>query len=109
MKVQDVINDYESLSNLTSEMRAAATAGDWDKLITLEQQSGQYVDRIRSTEEALSLDDASRERIVTHLKHILADDTEIRHLTQSWMGQIQTILNSNRQEQRLNQAYGAGG
>ncbi|MEI7455496.1 MAG: flagellar protein FliT [Nitrosomonadales bacterium] len=108
MKPQDVVDDYQSLSNLTSQMRAAAQDGEWDKLISLEQQSGQYVDRIQAAEETVALDDASRQLIAGLIRNILADDTEISKLTQSWMGQLQASLNSNRQEQRLNQVYGAG-
>jgi len=109
MKANDLVSDYESLSHLTGEMRVAANAGEWDKLISLEQLSGQYLVRIQSAEASAPLNDSSRQRIVGLIRKILDDDTEISKLTQAWMGQIQTILNSNRQEQRLNQAYGAGG
>ena len=38
---------------------------------------------------------------------ILTDDAEIRSRVQAWMSQLQLSMQSNRQEQRLLQAYGA--
>ncbi|HCI53402.1 MAG TPA: flagellar protein FliT [Gallionella sp.] len=108
MKANDIVSDYESLSNLTSEMRAAANAGEWDKLISLEQLSAQYLGRIQSAEASTPLNDSSRHLIVGLIKKILDDDTEISKLTRSWMEQLQASLNSNRQELLLNQVYGAG-
>lgn len=107
MNEQDIVSDYESLLHLTGEMRAAAHAGEWDKLVSLEQQSGQYIGRIQSAETSITLNDASQQKIVAMIRKILADDTEISKLTQAWMEHLQANLNSNRQEQRLNQVYGA--
>jgi len=105
--VNTVISDYESLSNLTSQMRTAATEGEWDRLIALEQQCSRHVDRMKSAGEKSLPDEAARQHKIQLIKKILADDAAIRNRTESWMGQLQGIMQSNRQEQRLNKTYGA--
>jgi hypothetical protein len=33
MNTQNVVNNYESLSAITAQMRDAASQGEWDKLV----------------------------------------------------------------------------
>lgn len=106
MNPSQVISNYESLSALTSQMREAAIHGNWDTLISLEQQCTQHVTGMKPADMETSLDESSRQRKIQLIKKILTDDAEIRNLTESWMGQLQRIMQSNRQEQRLHQAYG---
>lgn len=107
MNSDPVIHIYESLAKLTGEMRVAASQGEWDKLIGLEQEYSRQVADINSTDEIP--DDATRLRVVQLIRTILDNDTEIRNQTKTWVGQLQNIMQSNRQEQRLNQTYGATG
>lgn len=101
-----VIANYESLSALTSKMLDAATQQKWDALIGLEQQCSQHIAAMKPVDAAVTLDEPARQRKIQLIKKILADDAEIRSRTESWMGQLQRIMQSNRQEQRLNKAYG---
>ena len=105
MNTQQFIDDYELLSRLTDQMRESANSGDWDKLLRLEQQLKSHVDRILPVDE--QPDEASRQRLMALIRKILADNTDIRSNTDIWMNQLEGIMQSNRQEQRLNKAYGA--
>ena len=107
MSASQVINNYESLSALTGQMREAATHGEWDQLVGLEQRCSQQVAAMKPADATTALDDSARQRKIQLIKKILADDAEIRNHTEVWMGQLQRILQSNRQEQRLHQAYSA--
>lgn len=108
MSSSNIITNYESLSSLTSQMREAAVQGAWDQLVSIEQQCSKQVASMKPAEaEAEPLDELTRQRKIQLIKKILADDAEIRNHTEVWMGQLKRIMNSNRQEQRLNQAYGA--
>lgn len=107
MNEQDTLTHYESLSSLTGQMRDAAIGGEWDTLIGLEQQCGRHVARMRALDTQIALDETARQRKIQLINKILADDAEIRNRTESWMGQLQRIMQSNRHEQRLNQSYGA--
>jgi len=101
-----VISNYESLSALTGQMREAAMQGEWDRLVSIEQQCGQQVAAMRPADATAALDEPTRQRKIQLIKKILADDAEIRNRTETWMEQLQRIMQSNRQEQRLQQAYG---
>lgn len=106
MSLSRIITNYESLSALTGRMREAAVHGEWDQLIDLEQQCSQQVAAMKPVDTAATLDEPARQRKIHLIKKILADDAEIRNRTEVWMEQLQRIMQSNRQEQRLQQVYG---
>ena len=101
-----VIANYESLSVLMEQMNEAAVHGEWDQLIDLEQKCRQYVAAMKQADASAMLDEPSRQRKAQIIKNILAHDADIRSRTAAWMGQLQRIMQSNRQEQQLQQAYG---
>jgi len=104
---QQIISNYESLSALTGQMRVAATEGEWDRLVGLEQQCSRQVDHMKSADTGPLLDETARQHKIRLIRKILADDAEIRNRTTTWMSQLQGIMQSNRQEQRLSKTYGA--
>lgn len=107
MTTHQVIENYESLSALTNQMRSAAEQGEWDALVELEQQCSRKIAEMKPIDASVALDERSRQLKIQLIKKILANDAEIRNRTQAWMGQLQHILQSNRQEQRLQRAYGS--
>lgn len=106
MNAPQEITNYESLSLLTAQMREAAMHGEWDRLIQLEQQCSRHVVTMKTANAETELDEPARQRKIQLIKKILVDDADIRSRTEKWMGQLQNIMQSNRHEQRLQQAYG---
>ncbi len=49
-----------------------------------------------------------RERKIKIIKKILADDREIRTITEPWMQRLALQISSNNARRKLNKAYGAG-
>jgi flagellar protein FliT len=107
MSTRQVIDDYELLSALTHDMRIAAEQGEWDKVLVIEQQCKLCTASLKSADEPSLLDETSQPHKVMLIRQILADDAEIQRRTSAWMSQLQRIMQSNRQEQKINQAYGA--
>ena len=66
----------------------------------------QGFEAMKQADASAMLDEPSRQRKVQIIKKILENDADIRSRTVAWMGQLQRIMQSNRQEQRLQQAYG---
>lgn len=99
-----VIENYEFLSGMTEKMRVAATLGEWDQLVELEQQCSQHVTLMKQQDLAPT-DESVRLQKVALIKKILADDAAIRDQTQPWMAQLQRNMQSSRSEQRVQQAY----
>lgn len=108
MDSQDIIAVYETIADITDKMVTAARTGDWEQLAALESRCSHQVDIIRQNEhppEALS--DTARERKVSIIKKILADDREIRSITEPWMTKLTSLMNSTGTERKLSQVYGA--
>jgi flagellar protein FliT len=99
-----VIEDYKSLSGITGQMRDAAAGGEWDKLISLELECRRKVEELKPRDVVPSNPD-ERQQKVALIKKMLADDADIRSRTETWMGQLQRIMQSTRSEQQLQQSY----
>lgn len=98
------IEHYQALSEITAQMREAAAQGEWDRLVTLEEESRRQVG-VLMTLDLTAVDEAARLQKVALIKKILADDAEIRRCTQVWMQQLRRIMQSARSEQKLQQTY----
>ncbi len=107
MNSQEIIALYEAVSQITDQMLAAARAGDWDKLIQLEEHCASHVQSLREGEPPEPLTGGLRERKVKIIHKILADDREIRNLTEPWMAQLAAMMNNAGTERKLSNAYNA--
>lgn len=102
--MNSVIDNYQHLSNITSQMREAAARGEWDQLVELENQCSQFVEKLKQHDLA-PVDEGIRLQKVALITKILADDAAIRDQTLPWMAQLQRNMQSSRREQRVRQAY----
>jgi flagellar protein FliT len=107
MNSQELLSIYENVAVITDQMLAAARAGDWDQLATLESHCAAQVEMLKAEERRPLLTDAVRERKVQIIQKILADDREIRNLTEPWMAQLSGLINSTGIERKLSNTYGA--
>jgi flagellar protein FliT len=103
--VDPALEDYEFLSSVMGQMRAAAAEGEWDRLVALEEKCRQRVAAMKSRDAAPPPDEGAQQQKVALIHKILADDAEIRDLAQPWMAQLQRVLQSARQERRLLDTY----
>lgn len=107
MESEEVISLYEEVAIITDQMLAAARAHNWDQLAALESRCASHVASLRSGEPPTRLTGPVRERKVRILKKILADDREIRKLTEPWMVRLSKIINSAGSERTLPEAPGS--
>ncbi len=106
MNSEEVIKLYESVAQITKQMLSAARLGDWDNLAVLESHCAGHVHTLRAGEAPVKLTNELRIRKVAVIKQILADDREIRHITEPWMAQLSNLMSSNNTERKLSMAYG---
>ncbi len=99
-----IIEDYQCLSDITGEMREAASAGNWDELIALEKRCAQVVASIQPRDVIPATKDERKQKI-SLIQKILADDKAIRDCTEPWMRRLEQIMKNTRSEQRLQQSY----
>lgn len=107
MNAHNIIDHYEQLAQLTRQMLEAAQSNDWDRLVALEIQCSQKVQLLRSQPPASLLPGELRDRKVTLINRILADDKAIRQLTEPWMTRLSLLINSTGTERKLTRAYNA--
>ena len=99
MSSEEVITVYETVSALTRQMLAAARSSDWDTLRRLEQDCASQVSALREGQPA-PLSGELRARKVRLLQSILADDREIRTITEPWMDKLSLLMHGSRTEIR---------
>jgi flagellar protein FliT len=108
MTADEIIQTYEAILAVTRDMLEAARRGEWDLLVEREQACRLLVDRLMAARTGAALEPEARRRKVEILRSVLADDAEIRNLTQPWLARLQHLMASAGQERRLHAAYGAG-
>lgn len=107
MNSEEVIYLYETVAGITDQMVSAAREHDWDRLAELESLCANHVATLKSGESPVPLSTMMREQKVRIIKKILADDREIRNITEPWMQQLSAMINSTSTERKLAQTYGA--
>jgi len=105
MSFAQVIENYEILAALTAQMRKAAEHGNWEELISIEKQCDSLLASMKKIDAETNLDESTRRHKNQLIQKILADEDEIRGLTHDWMEQLEKLLQSNIQEQRLYRTY----
>lgn len=103
-----IIAAYEAILAITGQMLEAARNDDWDRLVALEKDCKKLVDELIAGSGSQPLSSQFQRRKAEIIRKVLADDAEIRNITEPWMAQLQHILGSAGQEKRLRQAYGPG-
>lgn len=94
MNCDDVISLYENLSLLTRQMLEAARGQNWDRLRELEEACAAEIGRLHDDAPLPALSGELRARKVRILQRILADDREIRIITEPSMEKLSLLLNS---------------
>ena len=102
-----MISLYEEVAATTDQMLAAARTSDWEQLIVLEIRCASLIERLKMRMPAAPLTGEARETKIRIIKKILADDCEIRNITQPWMTRLTELSNSTGTERKLHQAYSA--
>lgn len=100
-----ILELYASIAVKTGEMLHAAKGSDWDRLVELEHDCSELIEKLKLTDGGAGAGAAFVERKVGFIRKVLADDAEIRKFTEPWMNQLQVYLGSARQEHRLRRAY----
>ncbi len=101
------INIYENILKTTNKMLVAAQNNEWDQLVDLEQECRKLTDKLISnnTGHELNLSEELQQKKVKIIHQVLANDAQIRTITEPWMTKLQDILSTTKCERNLQQAY----
>lgn len=108
MNSLELISLYENVATITSNMLEAARSGNWELLEQLENDCSSRVQTIRESEIPFDLPADMRDKKVRIIRKILADDKEIRDITEPWMAQLSDLMKNSSTSRKLSNAYGAG-
>lgn len=100
-----MLSVYRKIAEISGVMLDCARRGDWDALVAAEQRCRAQIDQLRALGER-EMQRTELEEKHRIIRKLLADDAEIRDLTQPWMKRLQTVLASTGNERRLDASYG---
>lgn len=106
MNNHPILDQYERIKDVTGQMVAAAKRADWDHLIDLEESCRSLTDALMEAERGVQLPPPILERKVQLIRNVLADDAEIRNLTEPWMRRLQELLSGVDLGRQVKAAYG---
>jgi hypothetical protein len=105
MSAARAIENYETLSTLTRELREVAARGEWDRLMEIQQQRTALVESMAVVDSSTSLGESALRRKNELIEQVLADEAETRERVKTWMAQMESELQDGRQELRLLREY----
>ncbi|MBI3150274.1 MAG: flagellar protein FliT [Betaproteobacteria bacterium] len=106
MNQHPILDQYERIKDVTGQMVAAAKRADWDHLIDLEESCRSLTHALMEAERGVQLPPPVLERKVALIRTVLADDAEIRNLTEPWMRRLQELLQGVDLSHQVKSAYG---
>jgi flagellar protein FliT len=105
---QVILAHYESIAHVSQLMLQAAWRNDWDTLIDAEECCASLIERLKEAgDPARVLDDEGRKRKHELIRKVLADDAQIRDLTQPWLRQLSVHVGDARTARALASTYGS--
>lgn len=97
-----IVSAYEKIGVLTQQMLEAARKSEWDELVLIEKNRASLVKELMLHPQDGGALDAQTQDII---RRILASDTEIKSLTESWLVELRGTLACTVTEKKLLQAY----
>ena len=92
MDQEQLLASYEAAAKTTREMLLAARATNWERFSELETRCADQIRRVEPGTSRTPLSPLQRNRKIDLISRILADDREIRLLTEPWMSELSSLL-----------------
>lgn len=102
---RDALSYYEAVAAASGRMLRAARDSDWDALIEHEKDCAGLVAALRAADAERRLPGEALARKASILRQVLAEDAEIRRLTQPWLRRVEELLRTSANHLRLGDTY----
>jgi len=101
-----ILGYYEQVRDASSQMLQAARSNDWDALVAGEERCAAIIGKLQACSDDVGrLDANAKKRTHEIIRAILANDAEIRDLTQPWLRQLESHLGASRMSRRIANTY----
>lgn len=97
-----VLQQYQLIASLTSQMRAKAEAQQWDDVLQLGTQYTQAVEGLRRFDALGDEDRRARRELLTR---ILDDDARIRYLAAPELLRLRHLMGTAKRQRTVLQTY----
>ena len=105
---RQIVERYVRMADASHRMLSAARDDDWDAVCAVERECAGIIAELSTMGDLSPSDPDLRSRKLGLMKRVLADDAELRLLTQPWMRKLEGMLQTSTTTARLHRAYGAG-
>jgi flagellar protein FliT len=96
---------YEAVAAVSGRMLRAAQDSDWDALIEQEKVCAGLIEALRAADAERKLSGEALVRKGAIIRQVLAEDAEIRCLTQPWLRRLEDLLRTSTNQLRLGDTY----
>lgn len=103
-----IVERYRLMADASQRMLSAARVEDWDGVCEVEKECAALVAELSTMGDLAPTDPALREQKLDFMRSVLADDAEIRILSQPWLKKLDAMMRSPATTERLKRAYGGG-
>lgn len=87
-----LLQRYEALAQVSRRMLEAAREDDWMQVARLETRCGELIDDLRAAMRLETLSAEEQRQRIAYLRHMLADDAEIRARAEPWLTQLEKLV-----------------
>lgn len=105
---QKIVEHYTRMAEISERMRLAAYADDWNGVGDAEKECARVICDLSALGDLAPTDPALRRQKLDLMRRVLADDAEIRLLTQPWLKKLDQLLQTPDASAQLDRAYGTG-
>ncbi len=105
---RQIVERYRQMADASQRMLSAARQDNWDQVCAAEKECAHLIKELSGMGDLAPADPALRQQKVELMKRVLADDAEIRLLSQPWLKKLDAMLSSPATAARLGRAYGSG-
>lgn len=105
MDHNQIINTYEAILIITNKMLEAAENREWEKLIALEEECRKLTSKLVINNPNQELSDELLDKKIKIIHQVLANDAKIRSITEPWMANLQSMINTVGRRRNLQHAY----
>ena len=105
---QHIVDRYQRMADASRRMLDAAREDDWERVCAVEKECAGLIAELSQMGDLAPTDSSLRQQKVALMKRVLADDAELRLLTQPWLRKLDALIRSPQTAALLGRAYGAG-
>ncbi len=105
---KQIVERYTRMADASQRMLRAAREDDWDMVCAVEMECAALIAELSKMGDLAPADAQLRQQKLGLMKRVLADDAEIRLLSQPWLKKLDALWRSPETVARLDRAYGTG-